>query len=398
MKIIDKGICAVNNIKTNGVRNGKYGISIIYHPNLTTAAVYTSNRIVAAPVTISKKHLSNGKIDAVLINSGNANCYTKQQGIDGAFEMAKLVSDKLSIPIENIALASTGVIGRQMPLDIYNPLIKDCLSKLENSKESSYNSAEALLTTDTITKEIAVEVELNDGSIITIGGMCKGSGMIAPNMGTLLGFITTDLKAEKDELENALRNSVKKSFNMLVIDGDESTNDTVFIMSTNEVEGKIDDNFKEALDYVCITLAKMMAKDAEGANKFMEVSVTGAKTIDDAILASKAVVSSSLVKTAVCGADPNWGRIIDALGYSKATFDPDEISITFKSDDKKAVLVEKGVIKTYLDETLLSKAEKIMENESVYIDIDLNQGEHSITAYGCDLTKEYVRINSEYTT
>ncbi|WP_204355208.1 bifunctional ornithine acetyltransferase/N-acetylglutamate synthase [Methanosphaera sp. BMS] len=398
MKELDMGICSIDSIKANGYREGKYGVTILYHENSTAAAVYTSNQVYAAPITITKKHIADGKISAILVNSGNANCYTKEEGIKNGLELAELVADKLNIPLNEMAVCSTGVIGRQMPLNILKPVAIKSVEKLANSRDNATNAAEAIMTTDTVSKECAVESTLADGTPFRVAGICKGSGMIAPNMGTMLGFVTTDLTLDKDTLQTALNKAVKKSFNMVVVDGDESTNDTVILMATNDIEAEYDENFQEALDYVCMSLAKQIAKDGEGAEKFMEVTCSGAKTQDDAILVSKSITSSSLVKTALKGADPNWGRIISAMGYSGVEFDPDIVSISISSKTDKAVIVDKGYVTTYDDEKILEKAENIMKQKDVFIDVNLHDGDCSATSYGCDLTCEYVHINADYTT
>ncbi len=398
MKILDNGICSIDSVKVSGYREGKYGVMVIYHENSTAAAVYTSNKVYAAPIDITKDHIADGNISAIIVNSGNANCYTKEEGIKNGLEMAKIAADYLDIPVSDVAVASTGVIGRQMPMDIIKPVALKSLSKIDNSRENATDAAKAILTTDTVTKECAIEAQLNDGTKFKVAGICKGSGMIAPNMGTMLGFITTDLDVESSFLQDALRRSVKKSFNMVVVDGDQSTNDTVIVMSTNEVKSTVDENFQEALDYVCTSLAKQIAKDGEGAEHFIEVVCNGAENLDDAICVAKSVVSSSLVKTAVAGADPNWGRIITAMGYSGVDFDPECVSISLSSGDLSVIIVDNGCVTTYDNPENLEIAEKIMSNKDIVISVDLNCGDYSTTAYGCDLTYDYVRINAEYTT
>ena len=398
MKILENGICSISSIKASGYREGKYGVTVLYHENSTAAAVYTTNKVYAAPIDITRKHLENGKISAVIVNSGNANCYTKEDGIKKGLELASLVADTLNIPVEDVAVASTGVIGRQMPMDIIKPVAIESLKRLDNSRECANDACNAILTTDTTPKECAIESTLDDGTKFKVAGICKGSGMIAPNMGTMLGFITTDLDVSRDILQEALLSSVKRSFNMVVVDGDESTNDTVLVMSTNEVKGEYDNNFQEALDYVCMSLAKQIAKDGEGASKFMEVVCNGAKSEEDAICVSKSAVSSSLVKTALAGADPNWGRIICAMGYSGVEFDPDCVSISIGSGSENVVIVDKGNITTYANPEILEAAEVIMNKKEVVIKLDLHDGCYSATAYGCDLTYDYVKINAEYTT
>ena len=397
MEIIKGGICAVDSVLASGSRKGKYGVSVIVSKENTASAVFTSNKVVAAPVIVTKDALKNGKLSAIVANSGNANCFTGEEGIAGAKEMTKRVADKLNIELNDVAAASTGIIGRKLPLDIINALIDESLNTLENSPEASFAAAEAIMTTDTFSKEFAVQTTLKDGSTVKIGGITKGSGMIAPNMGTMLCFITTDVKASAEELNGALKKAVDKSFNMVVVDGDESTNDTVILMS-NGSSGKIDENFQEALEYVCIELAKMMAKDGEGETKYMEVHVNGAASLDDAKAASKAIVGSSLVKTALFGSDPNWGRVVAAVGYSGTEMDENLVDITFKSEDETVKIVEKGSILAFDGTDELKTAEKIMQNDEIQIIVDLNLGKCSAAAYGCDLSYDYVKINSEYST
>lgn len=397
MEIINGGVCAVDGVLASGSRKGKYGVSVIVSKENTASAVFTSNKVVAAPVIVTKEVIENGKLSAIVANSGNANCFTGEDGLKNAKEMTKRVADKLNIEWNDVAVASTGIIGRELPLDIINGLIDESIDTLENSSEGSFAAAEAIMTTDTYSKEFAVQTTLENGSTVKIGGITKGSGMIAPNMGTMLCFITTDVKASSKELKDALKKAVDKSFNMVVVDGDESTNDTVILMS-NGNSGKIDENFQEALEYLCIELAKMMAKDAEGATKYMEVDVDGAVSFDDAKTAAKAIVGSSLVKTALFGADPNWGRVAAAVGYSGAKMDESLVDITFQSDDENVEIVKKGSIIASEGTPELKTAEKIMKNDEIKIIVDLNLGEHSATAFGCDLTCGYVKINSEYST
>ena len=373
MKIINGGICAVDTVMASGSRNGKYGLAIIVNKGSTASAVFTSNKVVAAPVIITKKALEDGKISAIVANSGNANCFTGDEGLEDAKEMAKKVARKLNIRSEDVAVASTGIIGRKMPMDIINSLIEESIETLENSPEASFAAAEAIRTTDTYSKEISVQTKLKNGSIIKIGGITKGSGMIAPNMGTMLCFIVTDAKASPEKLNIALKTAVDKSFNMVVVDGDESTNDTVILMA-NEGSAEIDENFQEALDFVCIELAKMMAKDGEGATKYMEVTVNGATSQEDAKEAAKAIVGSSLVKTALFGADPNWGRVVAAVGYSGAKMDENSVNINFESGNKNVEIVKKGSILATEDSEELKTAEEIMKNEKIKIIVDLNLG------------------------
>jgi len=398
MKIVDGGVCAVKGVLAAGACDDEYGVAVVVCKDCDATAVFTSNKIVAAPVILTKDAVQNGKLSAVVANSGNANCFTGDQGLEDGKAMASIVAEELDFNSNDIAVASTGVIGRLMPMNIIGKLIKKAVSRLENSNEASKNAAEAIMTTDTYSKEFAVETKLKNGKSIRIGGITKGSGMIAPNMGTMLCFITTDVKASASQLNDALKKAVDASFNMVVVDGDESTNDTVVLMANGESGESIDENFEEALEYLCCQLASMMAKDGEGATKFMEVEVNGALNTGEARLAAKAVVSSSLVKTALFGADPNWGRIIAAVGYSGSNIDPALVSVSIESNDKMVMIVDNGVVNAFEGTAELEEAEDIMEEKNIRIVIDLGLGNGKATAYGCDLSYDYVNINAEYTT
>jgi len=397
MEIITGGICAVEGVLASGSRKGKYGVTVIFSKESTASAVLTSNRVVAAPVILTKEIVKDRRMSAIVANSGNANCFTGEEGLEDAKLMAKKVAAKLNIKTEDVAVASTGIIGRKMPMDIIGSLIDESIETLENSPEASFKAAEAIMTTDTYSKEISIQTTLTDGKLVKIGGIIKGSGMIAPNMGTMLCFITTDVNASGEDLNEALKRAVSKSFNMVVVDGDESTNDTVILMSSGK-SGKIDEKFMEALDFVCVELAKMMARDGEGATKYMEVTVNGAASKEDAKRAAKAVTGSSLVKTALFGADPNWGRVAAAVGYSGAHIDEKKMGITFESENKTVEIVKKGLVMAAEKSRELETAEKIMKENEIKIIVNLNLGEYSATAYGCDLSYDYVKINSEYST
>jgi glutamate N-acetyltransferase / amino-acid N-acetyltransferase len=397
MKKIEGGICSVEGAKAAGACEDNYGVAIIHYPGSNAAAVFTKNEVQAAPIIITRESVKDGKISAIVANSGNANCFTGKEGIEHAKIMTLQVAEELNISQEDVAVASTGIIGRQLPIPIISKLITDALRRLENSPESSKNAAEAIMTTDTYPKEFAVETILNNGKTIRIGGITKGSGMIAPNMGTMLSFLTTDIEANPRELEKVLKKSVEKTFNMVVVDGDQSTNDIVILLS-RPGQGNIDENFQEALDYLCSELAKMMAKDGEGATKYMEVEVKGAKTLNEARIGAKSIVKSPLVKTALFGADPNWGRIVAAVGYSGASMDEDTISVRLEEGERFVDIVNNGKIMAFEGTEELELAESIMEREEIKITVDLAIGDFNATAYGCDLSYDYVRINSEYST
>ena len=401
---LDGGFSVIENLKVSGAREGKYGVTIIVSPNSNASAVFTSNKVVAAPVKYTKKVIKNGKLSAVFVNSGNANCFTGDQGLKDCETLAELVSKDLKIPKDEIAVSSTGVIGRQMPIDIISKVAYESISKLGNAPENSLAAAKAIMTTDTFPKECAVEVTLTTGETVRIAGITKGSGMIAPNMGTMLSFIVTDAIMPAGEINNALKQAASISFNMIVVDGDESTNDTCLMMANGESgvevvnDGKLDSNFQEALNYLCIDLAKKMARDGEGATKFIEANVCGAKDIEDAKLAAKSIISSSLFKSAVFGGDPNWGRIVSAIGYSGCDLNPDIVTIAIASEEDDVDLVRNGEILAFEDTPYLERAEKIMQTKNVTVNVDLALGDGEATAWGCDLTYDYVKINAEYTT
>jgi len=401
---LDGGFSVIENLEVSGAREGKYGVTIIVSRNSTASAVFTSNKVVAAPVKYTKKAIENGKISAVFVNSGNANCFTGEQGLKDCETLVDLVARDLKIPNDEIAISSTGVIGREMPIDIISKVAYESLSKLGNKPENSLAAAKAIMTTDTFPKECAVEVTLTTGETVKIAGITKGSGMIAPNMGTMLSFIVTDAIIPADEINRALKKAADISFNMIVVDGDESTNDTCLMMANGASgvdvvnDGKLDSNFQEALNYLCTDLARKMARDGEGATKFIEANVYNALNNDDARVAAKSIVSSSLFKSAVFGGDPNWGRIVSAIGYSGCELNPDIITIAIADDEDDVDLVRNGEILAFEDTPYLERAEKIMQSKNVTVNIDMHLGDGEATAWGCDLTYDYVKINAEYTT
>ena len=404
IKYIDGGFSVIENLKVSGAREGKYGVTIIVSPNSTASAVFTNNKVVAAPVKYTKKVVKKGIVSAVFVNSGNANCFTGEQGLKDCETLVELLSKDLNIPKGEIAISSTGVIGREMPIDTISKVAYESISKLGNGPENSLAAARAIMTTDTFPKECAVEVTLTTGETAKIAGITKGSGMIAPNMGTMLSYIVTDAIIPAKEIKNALKQAADVSFNMIVVDGDESTNDTCLMMANGasgvEVvnDGKLDTNFQQALNCLCIDLAKKMARDGEGATKFIEANVGGARNLEDARLAAKSIISSSLFKSAVFGGDPNWGRIVSAIGYSGVDLNPDIVTISVADDEEDVDLVRKGEILAFEDTPYLERAEKIMQSKNVIVNIDMGLGDGQATAWGCDLTYDYVKINAEYTT
>lgn len=387
MKRIDGGICAVAGVRAAGARIGKYGVALIAASG-AAAGMFTTNKIRAAPLDVTAEHIIGGRLDGIIANSGCANAYTGGRGLDDARKMARLFADFLGTDEKKIAVASTGVIGRYLDLKLIASLFDEARLNLRSDPGASKEAAKAIMTTDTRVKEIAVE---HEG--VHVAGIVKGAGMIEPNMATMLCFLYTDADLSQAVLYGCLAGAVKDSFNMLTVDGDTSTNDIVILTATGANKISID-AFSEALRYVCIELARMMARDGEGATKYFEVMVSGARNEKDARLAARAVARSSLVKTAVYGADPNWGRIIAAVGYSGAEVDPDKITLSIEGNGLKALLVEKGRIA----DGVLEQAQKIMKGDAIIINIDLALGGAGARSFGCDLTHGYVDINANYTT
>ena len=396
MKQVDGGVCAVKGVRAGGIKTGKMGLAIIAAQG-SAAGVFTRNKVIAAPLIVTRGNLSNngnGRLAAVIANSGNANAFTGKQGITDAKEMAHILAKQLGVPEELVGVASTGVIGRKLDMDWIREHAGEVVGSLDSTPDSSNAAARAIMTTDLVSKESAVELE----SGVRIGGIAKGSGMIEPNMGTMLSFIYTDASLPADVLEGCLKRSVDKSFNMIVVDGDTSTNDIVLLTATgaSSIEPQVEE-FQMGLDHVMIDLAKMIARDGEGATKLIEAQVRGAKTENDARIAAKAIVRSPLVKSAVFGKDPNWGRAIAAVGYSGADIDQDKISLAFASGDDIVRLVERGNIMDSSTDVLIS-LENIMAQDEIVIMVDIGLGEQSAIAWGCDLTYDYVKINADYTT
>lgn len=391
MNMINGGICAVKGVRANGIKEGKNGLAIMVVDarKLATAGVFTRNKVIAAPLIITKESLENGNLKAIIANSGCANAFTGEKGILDAKWMADILAKKLKCKPFEIGVASTGVIGRNLDRTWIGGHLDEVFDQLSDTEESAKAAAKAIMTTDTTMKEIAIE--LDNG--VRIGGIAKGSGMIEPNMGTMLAFLFTDAVLSKDTLDSCLRKAVDKSFNMIVVDGDTSTNDMALITATGYNDCK-EEAFQEGLDHVCVSLAKMIAKDGEGASKLVEARVTGARSKDDARLAAKAIVRSPLVKTAIFGKDPNWGRVVAAAGYSGADIDQDKISLKFSDNKNEVLLVDSGrIVEGKLDEL-----KRIMENKELIIEVDIGLGDSRATAWGCDLTYDYVKINAMYTT
>ena len=400
IRINDVGdICSPKGFLSGSIFSGikspgqdKRDIGIIFsETECVSAGTFTQNSVVSPSVTWTKEINSDGNIRAIVANSGCANCAVGEQGLIDAKEMASITSNALDINENQVAVASTGIIGVELPM----ALMRKFIPQIKLDKNDGNGFARSILTTDTKTKEISVSFQI-DGMEINVAGVAKGSGMIHPNMATMLAFITTDANIEKKILQNSLNNSVAKSFNQISVDGDQSTNDTVLVLANGLAKNKkiISSNdskkFSEALDIVCVFLAKEIAKDGEGNTRLIEATVSGAKTTEDARLAARYVVNSNLVKTAVYGRDPNWGRIIMAVGASQIPIDESKIEI-FVNDIQ---IVSEGIAISYNHQSIVIA----MSEEIIRFNINLNIGSKSGVAWGSELTEEYVVFNSAYTT
>lgn len=363
------------------------------------AGTFTTNIVKAAPVKWDQKVVyEQPYAQAVICNSGIANACTGEEGYGYCKETADAAAEILNISPDSVLVASTGVIGMQVPIEKIKNGVKMMVPALSGEIFAGTDAAKAIMTTDTVHKEVAVEIEIG-GKAVTIGGMCKGSGMIHPNMCTMLGFVTTDISISKELLLEALKEDVKDTYNMISVDGDTSTNDTVLLLANGmagneEITEKNADyeKFKMALNYVNTTLSKKIAGDGEGATALFEVKVIGASTKEEAVILSKSVVTSSLTKAAIYGHDANWGRILCALGYSGVSFDPEKVDLYFESRAGKIKIIENGVSTGYSEEA----ATKILSEDEVTAIADMKMGDASATAWGCDLTYDYVKINADY--
>lgn len=403
MKQIEGGVCAAKGFTANGVHCGirknkmKKDLSLIYSENrCAAAAVYTQNLVKGAPLTVTKQNIADGYAQAIICNSGNANT-CNWNGIEIAEATCACIGRQLGIPASDVIVASTGVIGQ--PLDI-TPIAAGIPVLAEGLGANSLSAAEGIMTTDTKVKEVAVSFEI-DGVECHIGGIAKGSGMIHPNMATMLVFITSDVGITPEMLQKALSADVQSSFNMISIDGDTSTNDMVAVMANgmagNAVisePGAAYDIFCKALADVTVPLCRMIAKDGEGATKLLECTVTGAKTKKDAVAVSKSVIASSLFKAAMFGADANWGRVLCAIGYSSADVDVSKVAVSFRSRAGEIAVCKDGAGLAFSEEL----AKQILSEDEILVCIVLGDGDGAATAWGCDLTYDYVKINGDYRT
>lgn len=383
-----------------GIRKKKDDMAIIYSEiPADCVAVFTKNTVKAAPVQVDMEILKRtNSIQAIVINSGNANACTGKKGMEDANTMIETVERVLKLEKDKVLASSTGIIGLHLPIEKMKTAIEDNYKDLGNSIGDGNKVAEAIMTTDTFPKKVAVELELS-GKKVRIAGIAKGSGMIHPNMGTMLAYVTTDANISYHLLDELLKQSTEDSFNMISIDGDTSTNDSLLVLANKmagneEINTKDEDyyKFKEAFEYVNLSLAKQIVKDGEGAGKFIEVNLKGAKSKEDARILAKSVINSNLVKTAFFGEDANWGRMICALGYTGIDFDLENTSMDIENGDKKIGLMKEGSPIDFDED----KALEILKMDEIKVNIILKEGEESATAWGCDLSYDYVKINGGY--
>jgi len=403
MKFVEGGVCAAKGFKASGIHVGvktknkeKKDLALIVADNeCTAAAVYTRNIVKAAPLHVTERHLKDGKARMVLANSGNANACAPL-GEENAVRMCNAIAAELGMNETDVIVASTGVIGQTLPVEVIENGVALLVKQL--SYDGSNDAAGAIMTTDLILKELAVEFTVG-GKTARIGGIAKGSGMVHPNMGTILAFLTTDCALSSEMIQKALINATNVSFNRISVDGDTSTNDMLTLMA-NGVAGNDEiiepgadyDVFAQALNTVCIELAKKIASDGEGATHLITCHVNGAKSEAEAETISKSVISSTLTKAAIFGADANWGRILCAMGYSGVVFDPNAVSIAFQSNAGNIIVCEKGRGLPFDED----KAKEILTEHDVTIEINLYAGIAECTCWGCDITYDYIKINGDY--
>ena len=404
MRVIEGGVCAAKGFTANGVHCGirknhsKKDLALIYSAApASAAAVYTTNLVKGAPLTVTKNHIANGIAQAVICNSGNANT-CNANGIEIAEAMSALVARELNMEASDVIVASTGVIGQPLSIDPIAAAIGTLAQGL--SMDGGKAAAEAIMTTDTVMKEVAVEFQV-DGKICHIGGIAKGSGMIHPNMATMLVFLTTDCAISPEMLQKALSGDIANTFNMISIDGDTSTNDMVTVLANglagnHEIiaEGEAFNTFMKALNTVTIALCRKIAGDGEGATKLLECKVTGAADLATAKTVAKSVICSSLLKAAMFGADANWGRVLCAIGYSGAQVDVNKVDVAFRSAAGTVEVCKNGAGIPFSEEI----AKEVLLEKEIEILVELNSGEDASTAWGCDLTYDYVKINGDYRT
>ena len=404
MNYIEGGITAAKGFLASGIHCGirknktKADLALIYSEKLCNAAgVYTTNLVKGAPILVTRKNIENGKAQAVICNSGNANT-CNADGEQKAWRMCEIAADVLHIDPKDVIVASTGVIGQVLPIEPIENAAEALAAAL--SADGSNMAAKAIMTTDTMEKEVAAQVEIN-GKTVTVGGIAKGSGMIHPNMATMLCFVTTDCAISVEMLQKAIKSAADKTFNMISVDGDTSTNDTLTVMANGEAgneeitaEGEAYDTFCEVLTAVCKKLSMMMAGDGEGATKLLICKTTGAKDWETAKTVAKSVICSSLLKAAMFGEDANWGRVLCAIGYAGADIDINKVDVAFQSENGYVAVCKDGAWIDFSEEV----AAHVLHTREITILVELNSGDAEAEAFGCDLTYDYVKINGDYRT
>jgi glutamate N-acetyltransferase/amino-acid N-acetyltransferase len=409
IEFFDGGITSVPGFRAAGVRAGikRRGLDLMLihcvDGPVPAAGAFTTNRVKGAPVLVTQRHLKDGRLGAIVANSGNANVFTGERGIRDAETMASVTAKLLGLRASDVAVASTGVIGRYLPMRLIERGIRLAVRELSDSREAGLNAARAIMTTDTRPKEVALRVRLADETTVTIAGIAKGSGMICPQLSTAttLVFLATDAAITPNALRQSLKRALDKSLNMLNIDNETSTSDMVLIMANGRASNRritirnFDPAFLRGLECALVELTKMLARDGEGATKLIEVRVNGAHSQREAKKVARVIVGSSLVKSAIFGGDPNWGRIVAAVGYSGVRFDPKKARVGL-SDKRSSVLLVRG--EKPPSQQLLRRARELLKSDHVIIDVHLGVGKYGAVAWGCDLTYDYVKINSRYTT
>jgi glutamate N-acetyltransferase/amino-acid N-acetyltransferase len=395
----DSKILSVPGFRAGGKRGKKYGVALIVPEQKSVCSVMvTSNKIKAAPVQLSLDHAQKGKASAVVITSGNANAFTGERGKKDAQRICEIVSREFNLDVKEVLVNSTGIIGQPLDMGEIEDLIEDAAHDMKNDKIGFMMAAKSMMTTDSFQK-ISSRRFLLDGKTLTVTGIAKGAGMIAPDLmhATMIAVISTDAVIPGEKIDAVLREAVEKSFNMIVVDGDTSTNDMVLIAN-----GKANNSFREpeiqkALDEVCLDLAKMIVRDGEGATKFFSARIKGARSLEEARIAARTVAGSTLVKTALFGENPNWGRVIAAVGYSGADFKIERLSLKMGNDKDEVVIVKNGSGVALKGSAEIERAGEILKEKEVTYTIDLGVGDFEATAFGCDLGYSYVKVNAEYT-
>jgi glutamate N-acetyltransferase/amino-acid N-acetyltransferase len=382
-----RSICAVKGVTTYGMKEGKFGLALIRATG-TAAGVFTQYLVKAAPIELMRNQIKKGTMEAVIANSGCANAYTGKRGYSDTVKMTGFAGSALGVDPKEVGVASTGVIGRYLDLPLIQRQCMEVAKKIDQTPDAEKRAAEAIMTTDTFAKHALIQKES-----FCIGGIAKGSGMIAPNMGTMLSFMYTDVEIDAKTLSQSLKRATNRTFNRVVVDGDMSTNDIALCTATGESGRVKPAEFSQALEECCRSLAQQIAADGEGATKLIEVTVKGAQKEESAARVARTIIESPLVKTAVYGEDPNWGRVVAAAGRAGIEFDPNAVSLWISDGKQQYPLVKSGEIIADL-----KRAKEAMHGKKVIFILDMANGKEEATAWGCDLTERYVEINGRYTT